>query len=150
MVQNEFGVQNISIMGYSMGGHGALVVGLNNPEKFKALTVFAGLTNPTKTAWTRQAFQGYLGEESDIWKKYDATELILGGKTFPQSILFHVGSKDEYLVKSILIDGFKDACAKKNQGLDLQIVDGYDHSYYFVSTFIEKHIQYHARLLAGE
>lgn len=147
VIQNEFKVSNISIMGQSMGGHGALTIGLNHPEKFKVVSAFAPLCHPVKSVWTAAALKGYLGDDIEAWKKYDATELILAGKKHSVPILIHIGTVDEYLKKSILPDYFIEACKLKNQPLEFNWAEGYDHSYYFVSTFIEQHVKYHAQFL---
>lgn len=147
ILQTEFKMNSISIMGHSMGGHGALIVGLNHPEKFKSISALAPLCHPVETPWTVNAFKGYLGEDQSTWKKYDATELVLAGHKHPQEILIHVGTKDEYLKRSILPERFTEACEQTNQPCRFVWAEGYDHSYYFVSSFIGEHIQFHANKL---
>lgn len=144
IIQDEFLVQNISISGHSMGGHGALILGLNHPEKYQSISAFSPITNPSNCAWGQKAFKGYLGEENlDEWKKYDACELIKSGKTHPKKILIDQGSKDEFLEKQLLTQNFIDACQAHNQPLETNFRDGYDHSYYFISSFIEAHLKFH-------
>lgn len=133
----------ISIMGHSMGGHGALIIGLNNPEKFSAISAFSPITNPINCNWGQKAFTGYLGKNKEDWNKYDACQLVKHNKKHPNKILIDQGSKDEFLEKELLTNNFIEACLDKNQDLEANFQDGYDHSYYFISSFIEKHIKFH-------
>jgi S-formylglutathione hydrolase len=135
----------ISICGHSMGGHGALVLGLNFPEKYHTISAFSPITNPINCAWGQKAFVGYLGEENkSAWKKYDACELIKSGKKHPKKILIDQGSKDEFLEKQLLTQNFIDVCEKSNQPVEVNFREGYDHSYYFISSFIESHLKFHS------
>jgi S-formylglutathione hydrolase len=139
---------NISISGHSMGGHGALVLGLRNPIKYKSVSAFSPIVNPTRCAWGQKAFQGYLGEDKSLWNSYDACELLLKGCTHPQEILIDQGLADEFLDKNQLLpQNFEKAALKAEQKLILEYQEAYDHSYYFISTFIEKHIRFHAQKL---
>jgi S-formylglutathione hydrolase len=147
LITSKFNVspKNISISGHSMGGHGALILGLTFPEKFQKISAFAPITNPLKVAWGQRAFEGYLGKENqELWKKYDACELIKSGKKHPKEILIEQGSEDEFLNSSLLPQNFIDVCKENNQPLKVNFRDGYDHSYYFIASFIESHIKFHS------
>lgn len=148
LIQDRFGVgDRISIMGHSMGGHGALVIGLNEPEKFKAVSAFAPIVNPMRCPWGEKAFLGYLGEDPALWQTYDSCELLKSGATHPAKILIHQGSKDEFLERQLLPRNFEEAAQAAGQSFELKIVEGYDHSYYFISTFLADHIRHHAKYL---
>jgi S-formylglutathione hydrolase len=150
LLQTQFKVakNKISIMGHSMGGHGALVIGLKNPEKFQSISAFAPISNPTHSAWGKKALTGYLGSNEAEWAKYDATALINAGSRHPQKILIDQGTKDEfYENKQLLPENFQAVCEQKGQALLLNFQTDYDHSYYFIATFIESHIRYHAEML---
>lgn len=147
LIQTKFGISAISISGHSMGGHGALILGLSLPEKFRSISAFAPIVNPTQCAWGQKALLGYLGDAPDEWKKYDATELIGSGKKHPKPILIDQGTQDEFLEKQLLTENFKIASQRSGQVSRIQMRDGYDHSYYFISTFIDSHIDFHAEHL---
>lgn len=146
ILQSEFKIQDkIAISGHSMGGHGALVIGLREAEKFKSVSAFSPLANPMKASWGIKAFTGYLGEDQKQWLNFDACELIKSGKRHSKPILIDQGSADEFLEKQLLPNNFQEACASGPlQQLKLRLQLGYDHSYYFVATFIEEHIRFHA------
>lgn len=147
LIVKEFKVKKISIMGHSMGGHGALVIGLNNPEKFKSISAFSPIVHPSVTPWGMKALKGYLGEDSSVWAKYDTTELIKSGKTHPASILIHQGTGDEFLEKELMTDHFVKAAVSAKQEHVVNYSEGFDHSYYFIATFIKDHIKHHAKYL---
>ncbi|MFT7098615.1 MAG: S-formylglutathione hydrolase [Rickettsiales bacterium] len=147
LITSEFGVStnNISIAGHSMGGHGALILGLTFPDKFRSISAFAPITNPLKVSWGQRAFEGYLGgENQELWKKYDACELVASGKKHPCEILIDQGDADEFLNTSLLPQNFIDVCEKSNQSLKVNFRKNYDHSYYFIASFIESHIKFHS------
>lgn len=151
LIQNQFHIQpdRISIMGHSMGGHGALIIGLKNPEKFRSISAFAPIANPMQCPWGKKAFAGYLGADELGWNAYDATVLMREGHTHPKLILIDQGTKDEfYESEQLLPENFQRACQSKDQSLELRLQEGYDHSYYFISTFIEDHIRHHARAIS--
>lgn len=149
-------MSRVSVMGHSMGGHGALVLGLttaSNSESlisFKSISAFAPICNPSQCPWGKKAFSGYLGTDKKLWEEYDATSLakVLNLKK-TINILIDQGTADEYYVaKQLLPENFKAVCdTRKNIELELRFQDGYDHSYYFISTFIEDHIKFHAKYL---
>ncbi|KYG70689.1 S-formylglutathione hydrolase [Bdellovibrio bacteriovorus] len=150
ILQTEFNVpaNKISIMGHSMGGHGALILGLRHPEKFRSISAFAPIANPMLAPWGQKAFAGYLGSDQSKWKTYDATELVKSGSKHPHQILIDQGAKDEfYEKKQLLPENFESACREKNQAVQVNLREGYDHSYYFIATFIESHIKHHAAAL---
>ena len=147
ILQNEFSAgDRIGISGHSMGGHGALTIGLNQPEKFKSISAFSPIVNPVKAPWGQKAFKGYLGDDAQAWKAHDACELIHAGKTHPRPVLIDQGTADEFLAKQLMPENLEVA-AKGKQALELRRQDGYDHSYYFISSFIGDHVEFHARHL---
>jgi S-formylglutathione hydrolase len=133
----------ISISGHSMGGHGALVLGLRNPELYRSVSAFAPIVNPVKSPWGEKAFPGYLGSDGEAAKKYDATELVKAGARHPRPILLDQGTEDEFLKDQLLTENFVRACSQAGQPLRANLREGYDHSYYFVSTFMESHVAFH-------
>lgn len=136
------------IFGHSMGGHGALVLALRNPDLFKSVSAFAPIAAPGRCPWGEKAFGGYLGPERDAWRAYDATELMLLMKTpFPNGILIDQGLADKFLPDQLNPDAFEQACEQADQPLDLRFHPGYDHGYYFISTFIEHHLRFHGKHL---
>lgn len=148
IVQNQFNINRLSIFGHSMGGHGALVLGLTNPEKYAAVSAFSPIVNPTQCPWGQKAFKGYLGEDKARWNEYDACELVKTHKKHGQTILIDQGLSDEfYLNGQLLTENFKKVCAENNQKAEINLREGFDHSYYFISTFIENHIRFHAQYL---
>jgi S-formylglutathione hydrolase len=137
------------IFGHSMGGHGALVLALRNPEVYKSVSAFAPICSPTRCAWGHKALPRYLGADPAAWKAYDATELMsaAGQPVFPE-ILIDQGLADKFLNQSQLLpEQFEAACAAARQPLRLRRHEGYDHSYYFISTFVEDHLRFHAAAL---
>ena len=104
--------------------------------------------NPVNCPWGAKAFTGYLGENRALWKEYDATELILSGKRHPHVILMDQGTKDEFFEKQLLTENLIAACKKADQPLEAHYCEGYDHGYYFISTFIELHVEFHAEALS--
>jgi len=136
-----------SISGHSMGGHGALICALNNPQSYLSVSAFAPICNPVQSAWGQTAFNAYLGDNPQTWEKYDATLLVKAGAKCPD-ILIEQGTADEfYEQKQLLPENFQTACQETGQGLTLNRRAGYDHSYHFIASFIGQHIQYHAQLL---
>eukprot|EP01064_Diplonema_japonicum_P013189 TRINITY_DN2063_c2_g1_i1.p1 TRINITY_DN2063_c2_g1~~TRINITY_DN2063_c2_g1_i1.p1 ORF type:complete len:699 (+),score=169.20 TRINITY_DN2063_c2_g1_i1:55-2097(+) len=136
-----------SIMGHSMGGHGALVAAFKNPDMYASVSAFSPICNPTTTPWGRKAFNGYLKGGVKEGKTYDATELMLKNGPFPSlpEVLVDVGTNDEFLAKELKINALEAACKKKKQKLTVNRRKGYDHSYYFISSFMENHVAFHAQ-----
>jgi S-formylglutathione hydrolase len=129
-----------------MGGHGALVCALRNPDQYLSVSVFAAIAAPSQCPWGQKAFINYLGSDRETWKAYDASELVKE-YGFPQPILFDQGTADAYLENQLFTNTFQQACELANQPLILRYQQGYDHSFYFVATFIEDHIRHHAQIL---
>jgi S-formylglutathione hydrolase len=134
------------IFGHSMGGHGALICALKNPDRYCSVSAFAPITAPMQCPWGQKAFTHYLGTDQANWKAYDATELVMA-QPFPDTILIDQGMADSFLEKQLMPEVFEHACATAGQSLKLRQQEGYDHSYYFISTFIEDHIRHHAQRL---
>ena len=134
------------IFGHSMGGHGALVCGLRNPDRYQSISAFAPIAAPTQCPWGEKAFTNYLGLDKTTWAAYDASILVLQHQ-FPQPILIDQGTKDTFLATQLMPEIFAQACSKANQPLILRMQEGYDHSYYFIATFIGDHIRHHALIL---
>jgi S-formylglutathione hydrolase len=140
----------ISISGHSMGGHGALIIGLRNPDLFCSISAFAPLVNPTACAWGQKAFSGYLGPTNTAaWNQYDACELLRSGHLHPQSILVDQGLEDSFLRDQLHTESFRREALRAGQPAEVRLHEGYDHSYYFVSTFIASHIAFHAKAILG-
>jgi S-formylglutathione hydrolase len=135
------------IFGHSMGGHGALICALRNPDQFKSVSAFAPIVAPTQCPWGEKAFSHYLGDDRETWKNYDATELIQRS-TFPVQILVDQGSTDSFLASQLKPQLFEAACQQVGQDLHLRYQADYDHSYYFIATFMEDHIRHHAQMLS--
>lgn len=148
LIITEYQMKNkISIFGHSMGGHGALIMGLREKEKFKSVSAFAPIVNPMQSPWGRKAFTGYLGGNEEAWKMYDATELIKSGVHRYDQILIEQGSADQFLADRLLTNNLVLASNSSQQKLNVRYQENYDHSYYFIASFIENHIQFHARHL---
>ena len=135
-----------SITGHSMGGHGALTIALNHPERFRSVSAFAPIVAPSQVPWGQKALAGYLGEDRSEWRKHDAVALIEGG-TRVEEILVDVGDADPFIEKELRPDLLERACAEAGIALKLRIQPGYDHSYYFISTFMDEHLRWHAERL---
>ncbi len=135
-----------SISGHSMGGHGALIIALKNPERYRSVSAFSPIVAPTRVPWGEKAFTTYLGENRDTWKAWDACELIAGGARV-QSILVDQGTGDDFLEQQLRPELLQAACDKTGQALELRLQEGYDHSYYFIDSFIGDHIAHHAQAL---
>lgn len=135
----------IGIMGHSMGGHGALVLALRNPDLFRSVSAFAPVAAPMLCPWGKKAFAGYLGTDENMWRMYDASALITACKKppFPGGILIDQGMNDKFLAEQLHPHVFEQACIEAEQSLTLRRHQGYDHGYYFISTFIEDHLMHH-------
>jgi len=137
----------IGISGHSMGGHGAITLHLKNPELYKTCSAFAPITSPSQVPWGQKAFKGYLGDDENTWKAYDASELATNPSK--ANILIDQGTDDNFLAEHLRPEIFQAACAKSGQATTLRLQDGYDHSYYFIATFIEDHLRHHAKDLSA-
>ncbi len=140
-----------SLCGHSMGGHGALVIGLRNPRLFRSVSAFAPICSPSRCPWGLKAFPRYLGEDRASWRSYDAVELIrsAGGPILPE-ILVDQGLSDKFLLQGQLLpELLEEACRTSGQPLRLRRQDGYGHDYYFIASFIEDHLRFHAAALGA-
>jgi len=135
------------IFGHSMGGHGALTIALKNAQRYKSVSAFAPIVAPSEVPWGQKALPRYLGEDKETWKPYDSCELIRSGKRFPGTILIDQGDADKFLEVQLQPQRFDVACKDAGQALTLRMQPGYDHSYYFISTFMEDHLRHHAAAL---
>lgn len=147
IVEQNFPVSSIkSIAGHSMGGHGALTIGLKNGAQYRSISAFSPITNPIDCPWGQKAFSHYLGDDQTQWTEYDACELLRQAKS-PLPMLVDQGDADGFLVEQLKPQHLIDAAAVHGSELELRMQEGYDHSYYFISSFIDDHLQFHARYL---
>ncbi len=135
------------IFGHSMGGHGALTIALKNPQLYKSVSAFAPICSPMRCPWGEKALSGYLGDDRARWREYDATALIEDRGWSGPPFLVDQGTKDQFLDIQLKPDLLRAACIERNVPLELRMQDGYDHSYFFISSFIEDHLRFHARHL---
>jgi S-formylglutathione hydrolase len=141
-------MQRQGIMGHSMGGNGALTVALNFPERFRGVSAFAPIVAPSQVPWGEKALGGYLGQTRDRWRKHDAVALIKDGARIDE-ILVDVGTADPFVENELRPELLERACADAGIALTLRRQPGYDHSYYFISTFMAEHLAWHAERLGG-
>jgi S-formylglutathione hydrolase len=135
-----------AITGHSMGGHGALTIALRNPDRFKSVSAFAPIASPLNCPWGHKALGGYLGNDQAAWREYDACTLIEDGARLP-NLMVDQGTADSFLNDQLKPELLEAACAKAGQPLTLRMQPGYDHSYYFISTFLAEHLAWHAARL---
>jgi len=149
LVASEFAVDisRQGITGHSMGGHGALTVALRNPDRFRSVSAFAPIVAPGQVPWGQKALTGYLGEDRAAWRKHDAVALIEDGQRVAE-LLVDVGTADPFLEKELRPDLLDEACSNAGIRLQLNLREGYDHSYYFISTFMADHLRWHAERLS--
>jgi len=136
------------IFGHSMGGHGALVCALRNPEQYRSVSAFAPIAAPVQCPWGRKAFSGYFGPNESEWLAYDASALV-AERPFPGRILVDQGTADRFLAEQLNPDVFAAACERSGQPFELRMHAGYDHGYYFISTFMADHLAWHAAALVA-
>jgi S-formylglutathione hydrolase len=143
--------RQLAICGHSMGGHGALTLALRNPAVYRSVSAFAPISSPTRCPWGRKAFPRYLGEDERSWASYDAVELLRArGAQIHPKILVDQGLADKFLSQGQLLpELLEQACAAARQPLELRRHDGYGHDYYFIATFMEDHLRFHAQALAA-
>lgn len=141
-------VTRIGISGHSMGGHGALTIGLRNPDTFRSISAFAPIASPMRSPWGVKALSGYLGDDRATWRAHDATVLIESRGWHGPALLVDQGTDDPFLASQLKPELLVAACKDAGIALDLRMQQGYDHSYYFIATFIEDHLRFHARHLA--
>lgn len=150
LIEAEFPVsgERRGIFGHSMGGHGALVSALRHPERWASVSAFAPICNPSQVPWGEKAFSNYLGDDREAWKAWDASELMCSHPR-PDAILVDQGTQDQFLERELHPEALEAAAADSGQQLTLRRHDGYDHSYWFIQSFVADHIAHHARLLRG-
>ena len=136
-----------AITGHSMGGHGALVAALRAPEAWRAVSALAPIAAPTRVPWGEKAFSGYLGQNREVWSDYDACALLRRHGPRPGTILVDQGTADGFLEEQLRPELLREACDEVGQSLELRLRDGYDHSYFFVASFIEDHLRHLASAL---
>lgn len=134
------------ITGHSMGGHGALTISLRNPGRFRSTSAFAPIVSPLNCPWGHKALGGYLGEDRAAWADYDACALIDGGARLPD-LLVDQGEGDNFLEEQLKTHLLREACERAGQPATIRMQPGYDHSYYFISTFMAEHVRWHAERL---
>ncbi|GAB6853961.1 S-formylglutathione hydrolase [Asaia astilbis] len=151
LVAYAFGQSGSSfgIMGHSMGGHGALVHGLRQPDLWRSISALAPIVHPAIVPWGEKAFSAYLGSDRKLWAEWDAVSLIEAGRRHPGEILVDQGTADQFLAQELRPDLLENAAASAGQPMTLRYHDGYDHSYWFIQSVIRDHVAHHARLLGG-
>jgi len=137
----------VALCGHSMGGHGALVMGLRHPERFVSVSALAPIGGPTEVPWGKKALSAYLGSDPAAWADYDTCRLLAAGRKHPQSIRVDQGAADQFLTEQLQPERLQAAAEAAGQALELGIHDGYDHSYFFVATFLGEHLAFHAQRL---
>lgn len=151
LIAENFSVsEKASIFGHSMGGHGALIMALKNPGRFRSVSAFAPIVNPTRVPWGQKAFKAYLGEDESLWQEWDSCCLL--GKALPSAqlpMLIDQGDDDQFLADQLRPEEFEKVAQEKGWPLTLRIQPGCDHSYYFIATFVEDHLRFHAEHLRG-
>lgn len=149
LIQSEFAVDGTrqGITGHSMGGHGALTLAMSLPERFVSVSAFAPISNPTQSDWGRKQFTAYLGSDPNAWAAHDAS-LLMHERGFDGPVLVDTGTQDQF-IDLLMPESFATACAKQRQNAVLRMQPGYDHSYFFVASFIEDHMAFHAEALFG-
>jgi S-formylglutathione hydrolase len=138
------------IFGHSMGGHGALVVALRNPQAYRSVSAFAPIAAPMRCPWGENAFDGYLGPDRALWRAYDASVLVETHGWRGPPILVDQGTVDSFLDTQLKPALLQEACRRAGVPLDLRMQEGYDHSYFFIATFIDDHLRFHARHLGPD
>jgi S-formylglutathione hydrolase len=139
------------IFGHSMGGHGALVLGLRHPETYASISAFAPIAAPSRCPWGQKAFAAYLGSDPDAWAEWDATRLLAGGggRQDRPAILVDQGLDDQFLAEQLYPEALEAACHKAGQALELRRHPGYDHGYFFIASFVADHLRHHAAILGA-
>lgn len=152
LIAKEFGDKidsaRQSISGHSMGGHGALTLAIRHPEQYRSVSAFSPICTPTQCAWGEKAFGHYFGDDKTLWAEHDTCALI-AARGFDKPILVEQGLADNFLTNQLKPELLEDACKNTNVSLTVNRREGYDHSYYFISTFFENHLRYHAKYLAA-
>ena len=149
LVESEFRLdpRRVGIFGHSMGGHGAITIALKNPDYYRSLSAFAPISSSMRAPWGEKALTGYLGTDRARWREYDATVLLEERGWRGPALLVDQGTNDQFLESQLKPQLLEDACRRARVPLELRLQDGYDHSYFFIATFIEDHLRFHARNL---
>ena len=149
IIRSEFSIgDRCAISGHSMGGHGALVCALRNPGRYQSVSAFSPINNPMDCPWGQKAFSRYLGEERSKWREWDACVLISeASEKLP--LLVDQGDRDDFLAVQLKPEALQQAAKAANHPLELRLQPGYDHSYFFIASFIEDHLRHHGRALLG-
>ena len=137
-----------AISGHSMGGHGALVIGLRNPQRYSSISAFSPICNPVNCPWGIKAFSGYLGDDKSQWLQYDASVLLAAAQD-PLPLLVDQGTADSFYPEQLCTDSLIAAAKQSAAPAEIRLQAGYDHSYYFIASFIEQHLRFHAKYLIG-
>lgn len=147
IIESNFPVSDAkSVAGHSMGGHGALTIGLKNPQQYRSISAFSPIANPMRCPWGQKAFRAYLGKETESWKQYDAYELLKESKaTLP--VLVDQGGADEFMNEQLKPEALVAAAQATHSEVTVRIQPGYNHSYFFIASFIEDHLDFHAKYL---
>ena len=141
-------VASAGIFGHSMGGHGALTIALKHPQRFRSVSAFAPICSPMRCPWGEKALSRYLGNDRDAWAQYDASALVESAGWAGPPILVDQGTADGFLEEQLKPQLLQEACSRAGVALDLRMQEGYDHSYYFISSFMEDHLRFHAANLS--
>lgn len=146
LVASSFPVDpaRVGVFGHSMGGHGALTIALKNPRYYKSVSAFAPICSPMRCPWGEKALMGYLGTERTRWREYDATALIEERGWNGPTLLVDQGTKDQFLESQLKPELLKETCERAGVSLNLRLQEDYDHSYFFIASFIEDHLRFHA------
>jgi S-formylglutathione hydrolase len=147
LIESQFPVSHKrALAGHSMGGHGALVIALRNADRHTSVSAFSPISNPTNCPWGRKAFTAYLGNDQKTWRDYDASVLIKRATTSAQHVpmLVDQGSADGFLTEQLKPEALQESAQESGYPLTLRMQEGYDHSYYFIASFIEDHLRFHA------
>ena len=148
LIESNFQVTSQrAISGHSMGGHGALTIALKNPQRYSSVSAFSPIANPINCAWGQKAFTAYLGKDTNLWKENDASELMTKATEFLPALVDQ-GEADDFLKDQLKPEALVAAAVLNDYPLELRRHEGYDHSYYFISTFIEAHLRFHAKHFA--
>jgi S-formylglutathione hydrolase len=148
VIEAEFPVTTArGIMGHSMGGHGALVIGLRENNRYQSVSAFSPICAPSQVPWGQKAFSAYLGNDPSTWADYDASQLLATSLAARHPLLVDVGTDDPFLTNQLLPETLEEAAKRVSHPLTLRRQAGYDHSYYFIATFIGEHIAHHAAAL---
>jgi S-formylglutathione hydrolase len=150
LIGSEFPVDplRVGIFGHSMGGHGALTIALKNPDYYRSVSAFAPIVSPLRCPWGEKALKGYLGTDRAAWRTYDTTALVEDRGWRGPALLIDQGTDDQFLQQQLKPELLEEACRRNNVPLQLRLQEGYDHSYFFIASFVEDHLRFHAGNLA--